>query len=148
MDPSLVSTPQGAVHVLAGTFEATRAALATAIPLARGARTPLVVLVPAEARAVGSVDALMRRHRDLLHELGGDGQLRLCVCSPAGIVNQLLPPGSTIVVGGRTRGWLPTQATRLVRTMAKLGHHVVFVPIRENGLPVRLFSPAFGPLEP
>jgi hypothetical protein len=37
---------QGAIHVLATTLEGTRAALATAIPLARGSGSRLIVIVP------------------------------------------------------------------------------------------------------
>lgn len=133
MQPSTATTTRAAIHVLAGTFDATRTALRTAIPLARGSRSRLVVFVPTSVHHLTEpIDVLMHRYGDLVRELGGDAQLRLCLSRPEGVVSQLLPPGSTIVVAGRARGLWPTQEARLVRTMARLGHHVVFVPLRED----------------
>src|SRR5689334_14964277 len=122
------------IHVLATTPGATRAAIAAAVPLARGAGARLLVLVPhalppavdLEERPDAS-DVVVGAYRDLVTELGGDGAVRLCLCSRPEDVSRLLPDHATVVVGGMPPRWLPTSETRLPRRMAALGHHVIMV---------------------
>ena len=122
------------IHVLATTPGATRAAIAAAVPIARGAGARLLVLVPhafpspldAEER-LESTDRVVGIYRDLMTELGGDGAVRLCVCSRPEDLSRVLPAHATIVVGSTPRRWLPTSETRLARRMAVLGHHVIMV---------------------
>ena len=122
------------IHVLATTPGATRAAIAAAVPLARGAGARLLVLVPHAfpspidlAQRRDSTDRVVGAYRDLVTELGGDGAVRLCLCSRPEDVSRLLPEHATIVVGGMPPRWLPTSETRLARRMAALGHHVIMV---------------------
>jgi hypothetical protein len=127
----------GAIHVLATTFEGTRAALSAAVPLARGSGCRLIVIVPqvvpyavALEHPVNSTQFMMRHYCDLVPEFDGDAQLRLCVCRRIDdVVRQLLPPSATVVVGGRARGWLPSEEMKLVGRLAELGHHALFVPM-------------------
>jgi hypothetical protein len=133
--PTTTPATERAIHVLATTFEATRAALATAIPLARGLTARLIVIVPnvvpyaiALHQSMDPTELLMRRYRALVRDLNGDAQFRLCMCRRCDdVIPHLLPPGATVVVGGSARGWFPSQEARLVRRMIRLGHHVVFV---------------------
>ena len=156
------SSATRAIYVLATRFEGTRAALATAIPLARGLDARLIVLVPSVIRYVGrtfrqyvgrtfrsacsgrpegrpynigadrladSAELMMRRYRDVVSDLNGDAQFRLCVCRrPDDVLTQLLTRHATVVIGGPTGALFPTQEAKLVRRLTKLGHHVVFVP--------------------
>jgi hypothetical protein len=122
------------IHVLATTPGATRAAIAAAVPLARGAGARLLVLVPHAFSSPtdrderrDSTDRVVDTYRDLVTELGGDGAVRLCLCSRPEDLSRLLPAHATIVVGGEPLGWLPTSATRLARRMVALGHHVIMV---------------------
>jgi hypothetical protein len=127
----------GAVHVLATTFEGTRAALRAAIPLARGSDARVIVIVPKIVsyalpvdERIDSSDFIMRRYREMARELDGEPQFRLCLCRRVDdMLRQLLPPAARVVVGGRVRSWLPTEETRLVRQLTARGHDVVFVPL-------------------
>lgn len=129
------------VHVLATTLEATSAALAAAVPLARGSHSRLMVVVtqvvpytiPLE-RPVDSPEPAVRRYRDLVRELNREAdvvaQIRVCLCRrPDDVVTRLLPAHATVVVGGETGGLLPSRTVRLVRHITRLGHHVIFVPL-------------------
>ena len=122
------------IHVLATTPGATRAAIAAAVPLARGAGARLLVLVPHALpppidrdERLDSTALVVDAYRDLVAELGGDGAVRLCLCSRPEDVSRLLPEHATIVVGGMPPRWLPTSETRLARRMAALGPHVIMV---------------------
>jgi hypothetical protein len=145
-----------AIHVLATTFEATRAALSAAVPLAKGLARGLVVIVPKVVsyalpldEPVDSTEFMVSRYRDLIADFDGDAQVRLCVCRRvADIVRQLLPAGTTIVIGGRARRWLPSEEMRLVRRLTELGHHVVFVPMPAKQVASRINAPsAFAPVD-
>ncbi len=76
------------VFVVATTLEGTRAALNAGVPLARGSRARLVVLV-----------------NDLLH---------------------VMPPASTVVIGGTTGALLPSREERLTRRLASVGYNALF----------------------
>jgi hypothetical protein len=122
------------IHVLATTPGATRAAIAAAVPLARGAGARLLILVPHAfpsplglEQQLDFTDGVVGTYRDLVAECGGDGTVRLCLCSRAEDVSRLLPEHATIVVGGMPPRWLPTSETRLARRMAALGHRVIMV---------------------
>lgn len=122
------------IHVLATTPGATRAAIAAAVPLARGAGARVLVLVPQACPSpidvderLDATDRVVGSYRDLVTELGGDGAVRLCLCSRPEDLSRLLPAHATIVVGGTPPRWLPTSETRLARRMAALGHQVIMV---------------------
>jgi hypothetical protein len=57
-------------------------------------------------------------------EVDVEGQVCLCREKRAAL-NNLMPPNSLIVFGGRKRWW-PTESSRLAKYFQKLGHHVVF----------------------
>ncbi|MGH9885412.1 MAG: hypothetical protein ACREBE_07775, partial [bacterium] len=130
----------GAVHVLATSIEGARAALEAAIPLAKGSQSRLIVivtkLVPFASPSEGPADAndfTMRQYRELVNDLDGEAQLRLCLCrSPQDVVTRLLPRRATVVVGGSSGSIVPSPEIRLMRFLAKLGHHVVFAPTSER----------------
>jgi hypothetical protein len=128
---------QPTVYVIATDVDGTRAALETAIPLARGSRCALAVLVPQVVPRPLAVDApadstafTVRRYRDLVRALGGDAHVRLCLCRRVeDVIHQMLPAKATVVVGGEAGTWLVTRDEGLVRRLSHLGHHVVFAPI-------------------
>jgi hypothetical protein len=144
---TMAATPR-AIHVLATTFEGTRAALSAAIPLAKGSGCRLIVIVPqvvsyavALEHAASSTEFMMRRYLDLVPEFDEDAELRLCVCRRIDdVLRRLLPPSATVVVGGRTRGWVPSEEMRLVGRLTQLGHHAVFVPMPSRNMPSRIQS--------
>src|ERR1019366_4823418 len=82
---------QPIVYALAAGVEGTRAALAAAIPLARGSRARLVLLVPQVVPyplpVDGPVDSTAfaaERYRDLVDELhDGEAEVRICLCRHA-----------------------------------------------------------------
>jgi hypothetical protein len=145
--PTTVTPTPGAIHVLATSIEGARVALETAIPLARGSQSRLIVIVtkvvPFASAPEGSVEAhdfTMRQYRNLVNDLDADAQLRLCLCRrPQDVIGRLLPRRATVVVGGSSGGILPSPEMMLTRSMAKLGHHVVFVPTSERGSGVLRF---------
>ena len=119
-----------------------------AIPLAKGAHARLVVVVTkimpyalALDDQSDSTEFTMRRYVDLVSDLDGEAQFRLCVCRrPDDVVTRLLPRAATVVVGGPAGGLLPSQEVKLVRRMTELGHHVVFVPMPQDDVMARLRS--------
>jgi hypothetical protein len=125
------------VHVLATSLEGTRAALQTAIPLARGSRSRLIVIVTqvvpfdiARQPPADATNATMRRYRDLVADMDGEAQLRLCLCRKLQDATLLLPRRAVVVVGGASGGLIPSLEMKLVKGMTRLGHTVVFVPTR------------------
>ena len=125
---------QPTVHVVATSFDATRAALEAAVPLARGAGAKLLVLVPqilpyaVELETpVASAEFAVRNYRKVVEDLGGNASIHLCLCRRPADVSQLLPEHALVVVGGHPAKWLHNSEERLVRHMARLGHQVILV---------------------
>jgi len=137
---TISATTQPTVYVIATSFEGTRAALVAAIPLARGSRARLMLLVPQVVPyplpvdgPVDSTTFAAERYRDLVHALGGEAQLRVCLCRHADdVVWRMLPVRSTVVVGGPAGRWRASREERLARRLTHLGHHVIFAPIDER----------------
>jgi len=124
---------QPVVFVVATTVEGTRAALTAGVPLARGSRARLVVLVPQivpyPLAVDGPADATVfaeRRYRDLVHEADGDAEIRICLCRTPQDVLHLIPPASIVVVGGPSGALLASREERLAHHLTRLGHHTVF----------------------
>lgn len=124
------------VHVLATTDDGTRAALAAGVPLARGSHARLVILVPQivpyPLDVDGPTDAttfVERRYRDLLREVGGEAEIRVCLCRTPREVMQAIPLASTVVVGGASGGVLASREERMARQLTRLGHHTVFAAV-------------------
>ena len=124
---------QPVVFVVATTTDGTRAALAAAVPLARGSLARLVVLVPQIVPYPLAVDGPAdvtafneRRHRDLVREADADAEITVCLCRTPNDVLHAIPPESTVVVGGPSGAMLPSREERLSRQLTRLGHHSVF----------------------
>lgn len=125
-----------AIHVFATSDDGTRAALATAIPLARGSNARLIVDIPRVlpyALTTGDLAApiafVAKRYGRLLRELDGDAQIRICLCrTPGDVAGRLLAIDDAVVIGGPSGWWLPSREERLARRLRRRGHHVVFVP--------------------
>ena len=132
----VTASKQQATYVLATTLAGSRAALALAIPLARGSGARLVVLVPhivpypiSVDRPVDSTAFVERSYRDVIDQLHFEADIRVCLCRRVDdIVLQLLPAASTVVVGGPAGRWLPSRAERLARGLRRRGHRAVFAP--------------------
>ena len=132
----ITASTQPATYVLATSTAGSRAALALAIPLARGSGARLVVLIPkivpypiSVDRPIDSTSFITRRYREVVDELNFDADIKVCLCRRVDdVVLQLLPAASTVVVGGRAGRWLPSRSERLARTLRRRGHHAVFAP--------------------
>ena len=129
------------VHVLATSFDETAAAIRTAAALARDAHARLVVLLahvvpyaltldhPADSPGVVA-DRYQALVREYAHGLEPAPRVLVCLCRrPSDVVADLLPPQSTVIVGGSAGGLLPNRSLRLIRWMLQRGHQVVFVPV-------------------
>jgi hypothetical protein len=134
---ALTAAMQPTIYVVAVHFIGTRAALEAAIPLARGSGSRLIVLVPEVVsyavsldEPAGPVPIAAERYRNLLHELHGEAQVRLCRCRHVDdVIQQMLPLHARVVVGGPAGAWRASQEERLARRLTHLGHRVVFAPI-------------------
>jgi hypothetical protein len=130
---------QPTLYVIATRFEGTRPALETAIPLAKGSRARLVLLVPqivpyplpvdGPAEATAFVE---RRYSDLVDEMDGKAAIRILLCRTLNDVLPTIPPAATIVVGGASGSLLPSRGERLTRRLTHLGHRVIFTPVNER----------------
>jgi hypothetical protein len=137
---TISAATQPTIYTIATEFEGTRAALTAAIPLARGSRARLIVLVPqvvpyplAVDGPVDSTAVASGRFRDLVDELDGVAEVRVCLCRDADdVIGRALPPGASVVVGGVAGTWRITPEERLARRLTHLGHHVIFAPIEEH----------------
>src|SRR5581483_4203903 len=96
------------VHVVATTFEGTRAALQAAVPLARGLDADLGVVVPRLVSCAAELDVptpaadlIAKRYRDLARAIGADAEVD---AFPSVGINDLLAhicaAGGPVAVGG------------------------------------------------
>jgi hypothetical protein len=145
---AITAATQPTVYVIATRFDGTRAALAAAIPLARGSRARLVVLVPQivpyPLAVDGPADATVfveRRYCDLVHEMDGEAEIKIFLCRTPNDVLRVIPPASTVVVGGASGSVLPSREERLTRRLTHLGHRVIFAPISERSIDCGLTPP-------
>jgi hypothetical protein len=133
--PGTTSANQATIHVVATTFDGTRAALAAAVPLAKGSDARLVVLVPHivpyamdvhDAPDAGAFFA--RRYKTMVEALGGSAHIEVCVCrSIEDIVWLLTAADSQIVIGGPAGRWLTSPEERFANRLSTLGCRVIFV---------------------
>src|SRR5262249_26852632 len=130
-----VKCMQATVHVIATTFGGTRAALAAAVPLAKGSNARLVVIVPriisyhAELDSQGDSSSFFaKRYQDLVEELGGAASIQVCVCrSLDGIVDLLRATPSTVVVGGPAGRGVTSPEGGFANRVTRLGRRGGFV---------------------
>ena len=85
--------------------------------------------LPLEAPPV-MAEYLESQLKELAESTGMKVDAQVCLCrEKRSALNQLLPPNSLIVVGGKRRWW-PTPAQKLVQTLQADGHHVIFAASR------------------
>jgi hypothetical protein len=85
--------------------------------------------LPLEAPPV-MVEYLEAQLKELVERTGTTVEAQVCLCrDKRSALNQLLPPNSLIVVGGKRRWW-PTPAQKLVQTLQADQHHVIFAKVR------------------
>jgi hypothetical protein len=126
---------QPIVQVIATTVEGTRAALATAVPLALGSLARLVVLVPridpcpaAGDEPADFTDFLVKRYQDLASGFGGEATVVVCACRRlSDMAAWVVDPDATIVVGGRSGRWLMSPEERLASRLTRSAKRVIFV---------------------
>jgi putative OmpL-like beta-barrel porin-2 len=135
-----IAASQPTIHVIATTFEGTRAALATAVPLAKGSGAKLVVIVPrivpypAERDALTDSSAFFaRRYRAAIEDLGGEARIEVCMCRGIDdIVAKLVATESRIVIGGPAGRWFTSPEERLAHRLSQSGRAVIFVACGPN----------------
>jgi hypothetical protein len=141
---------QPTIHVIATTPGGTCAALAAAVPLAKGSGARLIVTIPRVVSYAVELDGsiiasefIVRRYRDLVADLGGQAQIDVCLCrSIQAVVAKLVAGNSTIVVGGSAGRWLPSAEERFANRLSRHGHRVIFVPCADSTTERRVFAAA------
>jgi len=140
VDNALTADSQKTIHVVATTFDETRAALAAAVPLSRGSGAKLVVLVPRIVPYPADLDAsadasafFARRYRRAVDELGGEARIQVCVCRGIDdIVSTLVAVDSPIVIGGLAGHWFTSPEERFANRLSRAGRSVIFVACGPN----------------
>lgn len=128
------------VLVIATTFEGTRAALTTAVPLARGSGAQVVVVVPrivssgAERQIECQSTAIItQRYREIARDLGAEPDVEICVSVGLDdLVAGIRAAHAPVVVGGPVGRWLTSPEERFANRLALEGCQVVFVPCGAN----------------
>ena len=128
------------VHVIATTLEGTRAALTTAVPLARGLDAVLAIVVPnvvscsAELNLPApATELIARRYVDVAHSIGADAEVEIVSCvGLEALVARLCAAHAPIVVGGPVGRWLTSPEERFANRLALAGCQVIFVASGAN----------------
>jgi len=131
---------QPIVHVIATTLDGTRAALAAAVPLARGSNGCLVVLVPhvvSCADEMGSppesTGLMAARYQETLRDLGAQAEIEICAfVSLEDLVARVRDARSLVVVGGPVGRWLTSPEERFVNRLTLAGCQVIFAAAGAN----------------
>ena len=145
---------QPIVHVIATTFEGTRAALSAAIPLAKGSCARLVVLVPRIVSYAADIDSpidgsafFAKQYENLVRELGGAASVEVCLCrSIDDVVVAVARARSRVVVGGPVGRWLTSPEERFAARLMRAGCPVVFAASGTNGTQRRVAPSAAAAL--
>lgn len=122
------------IQVIATTFDGTKAAIRAAVLLARGAESPLSVLVPRivpypldRDTPLDASDPIVDEYGNLIADLGGQGHVRVCLCRDVDdVIDRLTSPGTTLVVGGPSGRWRMSPEERFANRLSRLGRHVLF----------------------
>jgi hypothetical protein len=122
------------IHIIATTYDGTRAAIETAALLARASDTRFTLLVPkivpyplAVDQPPDPADAAIDDYRRMIDELGGRGYVRICLCRDlTEVVERLTAPGMTLVVGGPSGRWRMSPEERFANRVGRLGRRVLF----------------------
>ena len=128
------------VRVVATTFDGTRAALLTAIPLARGLETGVVVVVPQLVSGAAELDgrtpaaeSMAKRYRDIAHTSGAEADVDVFTSNSLdGLLKRLCAEPGAIVVGGPVGRWLTSPEERVANRLALAGCQVLFVASGPN----------------
>jgi hypothetical protein len=122
------------VRVIATTFGGTRAALAAAVPMARGLGADLSVIVPRIVSCDAEVEAppastafLAERYRDIAREFGAEARVE--ITPSIGIdafLTTICADHSLVIVGGPTGRWLTSPEERFADRLAAAGCQVLF----------------------
>jgi len=141
---------QPLIHVIATTFDGTRAAVVAAIPLARGSGARLVLLVPrvvsyaTDLENPGEASAVFtERYERLVRELGGAADVQMCLCRTIDdLIAKLAAARSCVVVGGPVGRWLTSPEERFAGRLTRAGCSVVFAASGENATQRRVAASA------
>lgn len=131
---------QQTVYVIATTFDGTRAALATAVPLARGCAARLVIVVPRIVSCIAerespceSTELLAKRYRDIVHHMGALAEVEICASIGLDdLVAKVCAAHATLVVGGPVGRWITSPEERFANRLASAGCRVVFAASGAN----------------
>ena len=122
----LTAATQPTVYVIATNFTGTRAALETAVPLARGSRARLEVLVPQLVPYPLPIDEPPNRRRLSRNGIARSSttcarRRRWCLrCRRTDdVILQRLPPAATVVLGGAAGVWRASRDERLARRLTR-----------------------------
>jgi hypothetical protein len=134
------------VHVIATTYEGTRAALAAAVPLAKGCKAELRILVPRIVSCAAELEtpadstaALMNRYQQIAAELGARSEVEVCgSVGLADLLARICAARSHVVVGGPSGRWLTSPEERFANRLARLGCHVLFAASGANATQRRI----------
>lgn len=134
------------VYVVFTDIEATKAALTTAIELARDLNARLVLLIPKivpwplplEAPPVCG-EFTERVVSKIAGEREANITARVYLCRDRDrTIRYAIEPGSLVVIGNRKRWW-PSRTPRLARLLTRDGHDIILAGMR-NGQPAQLPS--------
>jgi hypothetical protein len=131
---------QPIVHVIATTFDGTRAALAAAVPLARGSNGCLVVVVPHVVSRADEMEsptestALMAAcYQDMVRDLGAQAEIEICAfIGLEDLVAKVHDARSLVVVGGPLGRWLTSPEERFANRLTQAGCQVIFAAAGAN----------------
>ena len=128
------------VTVIATTVEGTRAALITAVPLARGLDARLAIVVPRVVSSEVEVDVpapstelMARRYQDIARFIGADAEVEIASCVGLDeLLTRLCAAHAPIVIGGPVGRWLTSPEERFANRLALAGCQVMFVASGAN----------------
>ena len=122
------------IQVIATTPDGTRAAIETAVPLAKGCGALLVVIVPnvvpypSAADAIGdAAEVAAERYRRSIEDLGGRARVRVYLCPTLDdLIAHAIERDATVIVGGPTGRWRMSPEERFANRLSRDGHRVIF----------------------
>src|SRR5262245_61934701 len=128
------------VQVIATTMEGTSAALEAAVPLAAGSNAKLIVTVPHLASypieagaAVEPTSLYVKRYEELATRLGGEARVEVVLCRRLeSLIDQLIDPDATIVIGGPVGRWITSPEERFANLVSSRGRRVILVASGPN----------------
>jgi hypothetical protein len=146
----LTADRQPTIHVIATTFEGTRAALATAVPLAKGSGAKLLVVVPCIVPYSVDLDDhsedamfFVNGYKHVIERLGGSATIDVCRCRRTeDVVAKVGVPQSIVVLGGPVGRWLTSPEERFANRLTRCVHTVIFVASGRNSTHRRLAAMA------